>query len=64
MTLINSYCTEAAFMRTVESSTAIEGVHVKLFRCSDCNKLLAKSNGRGGLAAEIKCPRCGMMNEA
>lgn len=50
-------------MRTVESSTAIEGVHIKLFRCEGCNKLLAKSNGRGSLAAEIKCSRCGALNE-
>lgn len=63
MSLVNSYCTEAALIRTVESSTAIEGVHVNLFRCILCGKLLAKSNGRGVLAAEIKCPRCGELNE-
>ena len=33
------------------------------FRCSDCNKLLAKSNRFSELAAEIKCTRCGVMNE-
>lgn len=63
MSLVNSYCTEAAFIRTVESSTAIEGAHIKLFRCYGCRKLLAKSNERGMLAAEIKCTRCGVMNE-
>lgn len=28
------------------------------FRCIGCNKLLAKTDGD----AEIKCPRCGMIN--
>ncbi len=32
-------------------------------RCSECGKLLAKANRRGLLAAEIKCPRCGAINE-
>ena len=27
-----------------------------------CNKLLAKSNKSGILAAEIMCPRCGTLN--
>jgi len=29
------------------------------FRCSKCNKLLGKVDGK----AEIKCPRCGTINE-
>ena len=41
--------------------TAVEGSRED-FRCSECHKLLAKSNGQGALAAEIKCPRCGGMN--
>jgi Zn finger protein HypA/HybF involved in hydrogenase expression len=32
-------------------------------RCKRCNKLLAKENSRGILAAAIKCPRCGSINE-
>lgn len=62
MTLVNSFCTPEAFARNVMSSTAIEGVHVQL-RCLECNRLLAKANGCGALAAEIKCTRCGAMNE-
>ena len=34
-----------------------------LFRCESCNKLLAKGNQAGFLAGEIKCPRCGAINE-
>jgi phage FluMu protein Com len=33
-------------------------------RCWKCGKLLAKSNKDGELKAEIKCPRCGTMNES
>jgi len=33
------------------------------FRCSKCNKLLAKANGEGKIAGYIKCIRCGTMNE-
>jgi phage FluMu protein Com len=32
------------------------------FRCL-CGKLLAKSNNKGQLACEIKCPKCGTINE-
>ena len=32
------------------------------FRCRKCKRLLAKSNGNGIIAAEIKC-RCGEINE-
>ena len=60
MTLVNSYCTRESFAQNVLSSIAIEGVYL---RCSDCNKLLAKANAAGLLAAEIKCTRCGAMNE-
>ena len=56
----NSYCTREALARTVLTSTAIEGVHL---RCAECNRLLAKANAAGRLAAEIKCTRCGAMNE-
>jgi DNA-directed RNA polymerase subunit RPC12/RpoP len=31
-------------------------------RCLTCGKLLAKFNSNGLLAAEIKCPRCGHLN--
>ena len=33
------------------------------FRCAQCNKLLAKPNVKGKIAAQIKCPRCGTVNE-
>jgi uncharacterized C2H2 Zn-finger protein len=33
------------------------------FRCKECNKLLANSNKDGKIEAEIKCVRCGMINE-
>tara|TARA_Y100001938_G_C8097470_1_gene439119 strand:- start:1907 stop:2083 length:177 start_codon:yes stop_codon:yes gene_type:complete len=33
------------------------------FRCLKCNKLLAKINSKGLLAGQIKCPRCGQINE-
>ena len=32
-------------------------------RCLACNKLLAKTNNSGVVAGEIKCPRCGVINE-
>tara|TARA_R100001086_G_scaffold91957_1_gene45566 strand:+ start:495 stop:671 length:177 start_codon:yes stop_codon:yes gene_type:complete len=32
-------------------------------RCLKCGKLLAKINSNGVLAGQIKCPRCGAMNE-
>ncbi|MDH5767985.1 MAG: Com family DNA-binding transcriptional regulator [Nitrospirota bacterium] len=32
-------------------------------RCTQCNKLLAKPNVKGKIAAQIKCPRCGTVNE-
>ncbi len=35
----------------------------KQFRCSKCDKLLAKSNSNGKIEAEIKCIRCGTINE-
>jgi phage FluMu protein Com len=31
-------------------------------RCLTCGKLLAKFNSNGLLAGEIKCPRCGKLN--
>jgi DNA-directed RNA polymerase subunit RPC12/RpoP len=31
-------------------------------RCLQCQKLLAKYNQYGLIAAEIKCPRCGHLN--
>lgn len=31
--------------------------------CVQCNKLLAKPNAQGETAGEIKCPRCGHINE-
>ncbi|MAH50654.1 hypothetical protein CMI37_32845 [Candidatus Pacearchaeota archaeon] len=31
-------------------------------RCLTCSKLLAKFNSNGLLACEIKCPRCGNIN--
>ena len=34
-----------------------------VFRCVACNKLLARGNAMDMLAAEIKCPRCGLINE-
>lgn len=33
------------------------------FRCDGCAKLLARANKRGAIAGEIKCPRCGRINE-
>jgi hypothetical protein len=33
------------------------------FRCFNCNKLLARKNKEGIIAGEIKCARCGVMNE-
>lgn len=33
------------------------------FRCSKCNKLLAKPNKNGKIEGEIKCLRCGTINE-
>src|SRR4030042_4580936 len=33
------------------------------FRCSKCNQLLAKANGKGNIAGLRKCTRCGNMNE-
>ncbi|MDH4220774.1 MAG: Com family DNA-binding transcriptional regulator [Candidatus Aminicenantes bacterium] len=33
------------------------------FRCNSCNKLLAKENMEGKIAGQIKCPRCGTINE-
>ena len=35
----------------------------KQFRCSFCNKLLAKSNSNGKIEVEIKCVKCGTINE-
>jgi phage FluMu protein Com len=35
----------------------------KEFRCRKCNKLLAKSNKGGEIKGQIKCPRCGTINE-
>jgi len=32
-------------------------------RCAKCKKLLAKPNVKGKIAAQIKCPRCGTINE-
>jgi hypothetical protein len=32
-------------------------------RCYNCNKLLAKSNVKGFVGIEIKCPRCRTINE-
>ena len=32
---------------------------LKMFRCSNCKKLLFKFNLNGILDIEIKCPRCG-----
>lgn len=34
----------------------------KELRCINCSKLLAKCNTSGLLSAQIKCPRCGTMN--
>jgi len=33
------------------------------FRCGQCDKLLAKENANKQIAGQIKCPRCGIMNE-
>ena len=33
------------------------------FRCGQCDKLLAKENANKQIAGQIKCPRCGVMNE-
>ncbi len=33
------------------------------FRCKMCGRLLAKKNCKGAIAGEIKCPRCGAINE-
>lgn len=34
------------------------------FRCVNCNKLLARKNKEGNVAGQIKCSRCGAINEA
>ena len=36
---------------------------IEVLRCLHCGKLLAKINTKGILACEIKCPRCGKINE-
>ena len=35
----------------------------KEIRCKNCNKLLAKSNKKGELSAEIKCTKCKTLND-
>ena len=58
LTAANSY--------TGVSPAFIEGIHVRPFGsfiCRECNKLLAKPNKSGAVAGEIKCPRCGHINE-
>lgn len=32
-------------------------------RCTKCNKLLTKASEDGIIRLEIKCPRCGELNE-
>lgn len=71
LTETNSYLRDPearrkAFEQHVIASAAIEGIHVRPFGsfvCCACNKLLAKSNKLGAVAGEIKCPRCGHINE-
>lgn len=43
--------------------TAFIATIINQFRCKYCNKLLAKANSEGEIAGEIKCPRCGAINE-
>jgi hypothetical protein len=33
------------------------------FRCIKCNKLLARKNMEGKISGQIKCTRCGTVNE-
>lgn len=44
-------------------TTSIMVILEQQFRCEVCNKLLAKPNQNGIIAGEIKCPRCGHINE-
>lgn len=37
-------------------------LHIE-WRCNNCNKLLAKTNSSGYIGGQIKCSRCGWMNE-
>lgn len=49
---------------TVASQTQVmeNGTTVVEFRCDKCEKLLAKSNEYGIIAAQIKCSRCKTIN--
>ncbi len=38
-------------------------ISTSYLRCAKCNKLLAKPNIKGKIAAQVKCPRCGTVNE-
>ncbi|OGW41020.1 MAG: hypothetical protein A2Y97_04245 [Nitrospirae bacterium RBG_13_39_12] len=58
------YCFEQEYPAQGSFAYKQDMVAEKLeFRCSKCNKLLAKTNGKGRIAALIKCTRCGEMNE-
>lgn len=48
----------------VASQTSVieDGKTVIEFRCDQCEKLLAKSNEYGIIAAQIKCSRCKTIN--
>ena len=49
---------------TVASQTHVveNGKTIVEFRCDQCEKLLAKSNEYGIIAAQIKCSRCKTIN--
>jgi hypothetical protein len=43
--------------------TKVHSFEKQDIRCYNCNKLLAKSNVKGFVGIEIKCPRCRVINE-
>ena len=57
MTAINS------IQNLDQAKAFIKSMNINEFRCLHCGKLLAKINTKGILACEIKCPRCGKINE-
>jgi phage FluMu protein Com len=46
-----------------EDKVMDEAEKSRLLKCKFCHKVIAKSNSKGILDVEIKCPRCKTVNK-
>jgi len=55
--------TSVASIQQISTPIKVQSFVKNDIRCYNCNKLLAKSNVKGFVGIEIKCPRCRVINE-